>query len=73
MTHLCYKGLEVDDDVGWLSHRLYFPKDNTEEVDKAERDYEVIDPRARASRAKEEERQKKAHLHPKNGGFRRGR
>ena len=50
----------MDDDVGWLSHRLHFPKGNAEEVDKAERDYEVIDPRARATRAKEEERQKKA-------------
>jgi len=64
------EGLEVDDDVGWLRHRLHFPKDNTEEVDKAERDYEVIDPRARASRAKEEERQKKARQH---GRSHRGR
>ena len=62
-------GLEVDDDVGWLKHRLSFPKGNEEEVEKAEREYEVIDPRARATRAKEEERQKKA----RSGRTHRGR
>jgi peptidyl-prolyl cis-trans isomerase SDCCAG10 len=52
-------GLEVDTDQGFLSHLLHFPKDNTEEVVKAERDYEVIDPRQRGARAKQEERDRK--------------
>ncbi|KAI4294526.1 hypothetical protein K525DRAFT_176594, partial [Schizophyllum commune Loenen D] len=40
-------GVKVDDDTDFLGHELRFPKDNAEEVGKAERDYEVIDPRAR--------------------------
>ena len=28
--------MEVDDDTGFLTHRLYFPKDNNEEIEKAE-------------------------------------
>ena len=52
-------GQEVDDDVGFLAHRLRFPKDSGEESVKAERDYEVIDPRQRGARAKEEERERK--------------
>jgi peptidyl-prolyl cis-trans isomerase SDCCAG10 len=66
-------GLEVDDDVGFMSHLLHFPKDNSEEVMKAERDYEVIDPRQRGARAKEEERERKRMMRPKDGGrgFRR--
>ncbi|EED77036.1 predicted protein, partial [Postia placenta Mad-698-R] len=40
-------GVEVDDDTDFLTHALHFPKDNNEEVEKAERDYEVIDPRQR--------------------------
>lgn len=67
LAHL-KSGLEVDDDVDWLSHRLHFPKGNEEEVNKAERDYEVIDPRARASRAKEEEREKKSRERGKQAG-----
>ena len=51
--------MEVDNDTDFLSHRLYFPKDNNEEVEKAEREYEVIDPRQRSARAKEEERERK--------------
>jgi len=51
-------GLEVDDDLGWLGHALHFPKDNAE-VGKAERDYEVIDPRMRSARAQEEAREKR--------------
>ena len=51
--------LEVDDDVEWLRHRLQFPKDNGQESARAEHDYEVIDPRARGARAKEEERTRK--------------
>jgi peptidyl-prolyl cis-trans isomerase SDCCAG10 len=53
------EGEEVDDDVGFLAHRLRFPKDSGEESQKAERDYEVIDPRQRGARAKEEERERK--------------
>jgi peptidyl-prolyl cis-trans isomerase SDCCAG10 len=52
-------GLEVDTDQGFLNHVLHFPKDNTEETVKAERDYEVIDPRQRGARAKQEERDRK--------------
>ncbi|KAL0072469.1 Peptidyl-prolyl isomerase cwc27 [Marasmius tenuissimus] len=52
-------GMEVDDDRGFLGHKLHFPKDNNEEVEKAERDYEVIDPRQRGARAREEERERK--------------
>jgi peptidyl-prolyl cis-trans isomerase SDCCAG10 len=54
------EGREVDDDAGFLGHALQFHKGNEEEVAKAERDYEVIDPRARGARAKEEERERKA-------------
>lgn len=61
-------GMEVDDDTGFLSHRLNFPKDNTEEVQKAERDYEVIDPRQRAAQAREAERERKRAMKPKDGG-----
>ena len=53
------EGLEIDDDVEWLRHRLQFPKDNGQESARAEHDYEVIDPRARGARAKEEERVRK--------------
>lgn len=53
------EGVEVDDDHGWLGHRLQFPKGNDEEVGKAERDYEVIDPRVRGERARQEERDRK--------------
>lgn len=52
--------IDVDDDTGFLSHALHFPKDgNAEEVAKAEREYEVIDPRARGAQAREEERERK--------------
>ncbi|KAH8116250.1 cyclophilin-like protein [Phellopilus nigrolimitatus] len=65
--------MEVDTDTGFLSHKLSFPKGNDEEVAKAERDYEVIDPRQRSARAKEEERERKKHARPKDGrrGYRR--
>lgn len=67
------EGMEVDDDVGFLAHKLFFPKGNEEEVAKAERDYEVIDPRARGARAKEEERERKQAMKGKDGrrGYRR--
>lgn len=61
-------GMEVDDDTGFLSHALHFPKDNSEEVMKAERDYEVIDPRQRSAKAKEEAREKRKAVRPRGGG-----
>ncbi|KAF9529642.1 cyclophilin-like protein [Crepidotus variabilis] len=67
-------GMEVDDDVGFMSHELRFSHDNTEETDKAQRDYEVIDPRQRSAKAKEEEKErKKAAMKAKGGGVRDGR
>ncbi|KAK7031761.1 cyclophilin-like protein [Favolaschia claudopus] len=66
-------GIEVDDDSGFLGHALHFPKDNGEESVKAERDYEVIDPRQRGARAKEEERERKRAQKAKGGGGRGGR
>ncbi|KAI0080222.1 cyclophilin-like protein [Panus rudis PR-1116 ss-1] len=65
--------LEIDNDTEFLSHALRFPKDNTEEAIKAERDYEVIDPRQRGARAREEERERKKMSRPRDGGrgFRR--
>ena len=60
-------GMEVDDDRGFISHVLHFPKDDGEETRKAERDYEVIDPRQRSARAREEERERKRATKGKNG------
>ncbi len=53
-------GMEVDSDRGFMGHFLHFPKGNEEEVQKAEREYEVIDPRARGAQARLEERERKA-------------
>ncbi|KAJ7607874.1 cyclophilin-like protein [Roridomyces roridus] len=61
-------GIEVDDDAGFMGHALHFPKDDGEESRKAERDYEVIDPRQRGARAKEEERERKRVQKAKAGG-----
>lgn len=61
-------GIEVDDDVDFMSHLLSFPKGNDEEVQKAERDYEVIDPRQRGARAREEEKERKKAMKPRDGG-----
>ena len=66
--------MEVDNDTGFMTHALHFPKDNGEETMKAERDYEVIDPRQRGARAKEEDREKKkAALKAKGGHVSGGR
>ena len=66
--------MEVDNDTGFMTHALHFPKDNGEETIKAERDYEVIDPRQRGAKAKEEERErKKAALKAKGGHVSGGR
>lgn len=61
-------GMEVDDDRGFMNHALHFPKDDGEESMKAERDYEVIDPRQRSARAKEEERERKRAARARGGG-----
>lgn len=61
-------GMEIDDDRGFMNHALHFPKDDGEESRKAERDYEVIDPRQRNARAKEEERERKRAARAKGGG-----
>ncbi|KAH0582490.1 hypothetical protein H2248_010434 [Termitomyces sp. 'cryptogamus'] len=61
-------GMEVDDDRGFMTHALHFPKDDGEESRKAERDYEVIDPRQRGARAKEEERVRKRLAKARGGG-----
>ncbi|KAG6902490.1 hypothetical protein C0995_016067 [Termitomyces sp. Mi166 len=61
-------GMEVDDDRGFMNHALHFPKDDGEESLKAERDYEVIDPRQRGARAKEEERERKRLAKARGGG-----
>ena len=63
-------GMEVDNDRGFMGHSLHFPKDE-EEVRKAERDYEVIDPRARGAQARQEERERKAAAKNRRGGRRR--
>ncbi len=60
------EGMEVDDDVGFLGHLLHFPKGNEEETAKAEREYEVIDPRQRGARAREEELERKRALKAKD-------
>ena len=60
--------MEVDDDTDFLGHELRFPKDNAEEVGKAERDYEVIDPRARGAQARAEEKERKARSMKGRGG-----
>ena len=62
--------MEVDNDLGFMGHLLQFPKGNEEEVQKAEREYEVIDPRARGAQARQEERERKAKSATKH---RRGR
>ncbi|KAI5453366.1 Peptidyl-prolyl isomerase cwc27 [Naganishia albida] len=51
------EGLEVDDDVGWMSHALKAVNDgNADQSRRAETDYTVIDPRAKARAIKEEKR-----------------
>jgi len=61
------EGMEVDDDRGFMNHALHFPKDDGEETRKAERDYEVIDPRQRSARAREEERERKRATRGRGG------
>lgn len=63
-------GMEVDSDRGFMGHLLQFPKGNEEEVQKAEREYEVIDPRARGAQARQEERDRKAAAKSRKRGRR---
>ncbi|EGN95066.1 hypothetical protein SERLA73DRAFT_187358 [Serpula lacrymans var. lacrymans S7.3] len=65
------EGMEIDVDRGFMGHALQFPKDDGEETRKAERDYEVIDPRQRNARAKEEERERKRATKAKGNRYRR--
>lgn len=64
------EGMEVDDDVDWLRHRLHFATDNAAEVARAEHDYEVIDPRTRGAKAKEEEMERKKARKDGGRGYR---
>jgi len=66
-------GIELDKDRGFMGHLLNFPKGNDEEVQKAERDYEVIDPRARGAQARQEERDRKHATRMGKGPVRHGR
>ncbi|KAF8331762.1 uncharacterized protein EI90DRAFT_3123404 [Cantharellus anzutake] len=59
--------LEVDNDTGWISHRLEFPKNDRAETHRAEHDYKVIDPRAKARGLREGNRNKRGHDGPKLG------
>jgi peptidyl-prolyl cis-trans isomerase SDCCAG10 len=63
-------GIEVDDDVDWIKHRLNFANDNTEEINRAEHDYEVIDPRQRGAKAKKEEMERKKGRQDGGRGYR---
>lgn len=65
------EGVEVDNDIDFLGHRLLFPKGNEEEVNKAERDYEVIDPRKRGAQAKQEDRDRRRQSRQTGKSFRR--
>ena len=62
------EGIEVDDDVDWLRHRLHFTNDGAAESARAEHDYEVIDPRMRGAKAKEEEMERKRARKEGHGG-----
>ncbi|KAJ9122367.1 hypothetical protein QFC22_001789 [Naganishia vaughanmartiniae] len=61
------EGLEVDDDVGWMSHALKAVNDHSlDQNRRAETDYTVIDPRAKARALKEDNRRddKRGSRHP---------
>jgi len=62
--------MEVDGDQGFMKHALHFPKDDGEETRKAERDYEVIDPRQRVAKAKEEEKERRRAMKTRGGAMR---
>lgn len=58
--------VEVDNDRDWLNHELHFPKDDTE-TEKAEGVYDVIDPRVRGQRARDEEKERRQQKRPQVG------
>ena len=66
-------GIELDNDRGFMRHSLHFPKGNEEEVQKAEREYEVIDPRVRSAQARQEEQERKHATRMGKGPVRHGR
>ncbi|WVQ98305.1 hypothetical protein IAU59_005428 [Kwoniella sp. CBS 9459] len=51
--------LEVDDDVGWMRHKLKFIVDEKELTRRAEEEYSVIDPRAKARQLADDNRREK--------------
>ncbi|OCF44803.1 peptidyl-prolyl isomerase CWC27 [Kwoniella heveanensis CBS 569] len=51
--------LEVDDDVGWMRHKLKFVVDEKELTRRAEEEYSVIDPRAKARQLADDNRRGK--------------
>ncbi|KIR33025.1 peptidyl-prolyl isomerase CWC27 [Cryptococcus deuterogattii MMRL2647] len=53
------RGIEVDDDIGWLKHKLKFHVDEKELTRRAEDEYAVIDPRAKARDLQEKPDKKK--------------
>mgnify|MGYP006876497364 CR=1 FL=1 len=53
------EGLEVDNDVGWMRHELKFLVDEKELTRRAEEEYAVIDPRAKARELAEQEKKEK--------------
>lgn len=53
------EGMELDDDVGWMRHRLKFVVDEKELTRRAEDEYSVIDPRAKARSLAEEQKKEK--------------
>ncbi|GFZ51612.1 peptidylprolyl isomerase [Saitozyma sp. JCM 24511] len=53
------EGMEIDDDVGWMRHRLTFVVDEKELTRRAEEEYSVIDPRAKARQLADEQRRDK--------------
>ncbi|KZP00961.1 cyclophilin-like protein [Calocera viscosa TUFC12733] len=64
-------GEEMDTDKDWLGHALHFEKGGEEETRRAEADYEVIDPRARARWAKDERKEERRGGGGRGGGGRR--
>ncbi|KIR60496.1 peptidyl-prolyl isomerase CWC27 [Cryptococcus bacillisporus CA1873] len=52
-------GIEVDDDIGWLKHKLKFHVNEKELTRRAEDEYAVIDPRAKARDLQEKPDKKK--------------
>ncbi|RXK39178.1 peptidyl-prolyl isomerase CWC27 [Tremella mesenterica] len=53
------EGLETDDDVGWMKHQLKFIVDEKELTRRAEDEYAVIDPRAKARQLAQEHSKEK--------------